>query len=403
MRNIILFDDDNWEGLLPLTFTKPICELRVGILTIREKWEKRLSGKSSFITQDYLANKYPIHIEEDNFLINSTVLPTEALVDRILSLEPNEALLAGDELLVARLPKIEFDRLGNDQAINELIGKDISSNTEIFSQVLRPHDLFRLNGQELVRDFELITKGRTSQPIPDGNQIRGSENIFVEEGVQVDCSILNAKTGPIYLGKNASIQEGSIIRGPFSLGEGAIVKMGAKIFENTTVGPYSKAGGEIKNSILFKYSNKGHVGFLGNSVLGEWCNLGAGTTVSNLKNNYTETKLWNYATERFEKTGLQFCGLIMGDHSKAGISTSFNTATSVGVSCNIFGSGFPRTFLPSFAWGGPHGYNTYRHEKALDTARLVMQRRGKTLEEVDETILVHIYYFTANSRRWSKI
>jgi UDP-N-acetylglucosamine diphosphorylase/glucosamine-1-phosphate N-acetyltransferase len=268
MRNIILFDDDNWESLLPLTFTKPICELRVGILTIREKWVKRLKGKASFITQDYIAGKYPIHIEDDNLLINSTVLPTDALIDRILGLRPNEALLAEDELLVARLPKIEFDRLGNDQAINELLGKDISSEPGIFTQILRPYDLFRLNGQEIVKDFELLTKGRASQPIPEGNQIKEPQNIFLEEGVQIDFSILNAKDGPIYLGKNSTVQEGSIIRGPFALGEGAIVKMGAKIFNNTTIGPYSKAGGEIKNSILTGFSNKGHDGFLGNSVLG---------------------------------------------------------------------------------------------------------------------------------------
>lgn len=403
MRNIILFDDDNWDGLLPLTFTKPICELRVGILTIREKWEKRLEAKSSFITQDYLALKYPINIEDDNFLINSTVLPTDELIEKILELEPNHALLSGDELLVARMPRIEFERLDNDQAINELLGKDISSEKGVFSQVLRPQDLFRLNGEEIIKDFSLITKGRKSSPLPKNNQYKNVESIFIEEGVQIDFSILNAEDGPIYLDKNSKILEGAMIRGPFALGEGGMIKMGAKIYGNTTIGPFSKAGGEVNNAILFAYSNKSHDGYLGNSVLGDWCNLGAGTITSNLKNNYTETKLWNYATERFEKTGLQFCGLIMGDHSKAGINSSFNTATSIGVSCNIFGTGIPRTYIPSYAWGGASGFNTYRHEKAIETAKLVMNRRGLDLNEIDETILLHVYYFTAHSRRWSKI
>ena len=403
MRNIILFDDDNWDGLLPLTFTKPICELRVGILTIREKWEKRLKAKSSYITQDYLAPKYPIHIEDDNFLINSTVLPTDELIERILQLKPNHALLSGDELLVARMPRIEFERLDNDQAIEELLGRDISSEAGIFNQVLRPHDLFRLNGEEIIKDFNLITGGRESQPIPQNVQYKNEKDIFIEEGAEVNFSILNAEEGPIYLDKNSKIMEGSMIRGPFALGEGAMIKMGAKIYGNTTIGPYSKAGGEVNNAILTAYSNKSHDGYLGNSVLGEWCNLGAGTITSNLKNNYTETKLWNYSTERFERTGLQFCGLIMGDHSKAGINSTFNTATSIGVSCNIFGTGIPRTYIPSYAWGGASGFNTYRHEKAIETAKLVMNRRGIELDEVDETILLHVYYFTADSRRWSKI
>jgi UDP-N-acetylglucosamine diphosphorylase/glucosamine-1-phosphate N-acetyltransferase len=403
MRNLILFDDDNWEGLLPLTFTKPICELRVGILTIREKWERRLGAKSSFITQDYLAAKYPINIEDDNFLINSTVLPTDELVEKVLQLKPNHALLSEDELLVARMPRIEFERLDNDQAIDELLGKDISSEAGVFTQVLRPHDLFNLNGEEIKKDFELITRGRMSHALPENNQYKNKNNIFIEDDVEVDFSILNAEYGPIYLGKGSKILEGSIIRGPFALGEGAMVKMGAKIYGNTTIGPYSKAGGEINNAILSAYSSKSHEGYLGNSVLGEWCNLGAGTITSNLKNNYSETKLWNYTSERFEKTGLQFCGLVMGDHSKSGINTTFNTATSIGVSCNIFGSGFPRAFIPSFAWGGANGFNTYRHEKALEAVKLVMARRGIELNHMDETILLHIYYFTAASRHWSKI
>ena len=350
--NIILFDDDNWEGLLPLTFTRPICELRVGILTIREKWEKHLNAHGSYITQDFLSEKFPIHIEDDNIIINSTVLPTPKLLKLIKQLGNNEAILDGDELLAARLTRDQFDSLIDETGITELEGIDVSNDTDLIRRVIRPYDLFTFNDVELRNDFELLTSGRISAPISDSNTVINQEQVFLEEGASVECAILNANTGPIYVGKDATIMEGSIVRGALAMCEGSVLKLGTKIYGATTIGPFSKVGGEINNSILTGYSNKGHEGFLGNSVLGEWCNLGADTNTSNLKNNYDEVKLWSYEDQKFAKTGLQFCGLIMGDHSKTGINTMFNTGTVVGVNANVFGSGYPRNYIPSYSWGG---------------------------------------------------
>jgi len=400
IANIILFDDDNWEGLLPLTFTKPICELRVGILTIREKWEKHLNATGSFITQDFLSEKYPINIEKENIIINSTVLPTPKLIKLIKQLGNNEAILDGDELLAARLTDRQFDNLIDDNDITELEGIDVSQDVDIIRRIIRPNNIFTLNEVEIKSDFELLTKDRKSIALSDTNTVINPENIFIEEGASVECAILNAQTGPIYVGKDAVIMEGSAIRGPLAMCEGAVLKMGAKIYGATTIGPFSKVGGEVKNSILTGYSNKGHAGFLGNSVIGEWCNLGADTTTSNLKNNYDEIKIWSYEDQRFLKTGLQFCGLIMGDHSKTGINTMFNTGTVVGVNANIFGSGYPRNYVPSYAWGGAQGFKTYLLKKSLETAEKVMARRNFPLTEADKRILEHIFLNTSKYRIW---
>lgn len=400
--NIILFDDDNWEGLLPLTFTRPICELRVGILTIREKWEKHLDANGSFITQDFLSEKYPIHIADDNIIINSTVLPTPKLLKLIKQLGTNEAILEGDELLAARLTRDQFDSLIDDKGITELEGIDVSNDTDLIRRVLRPNDLFTHNDVELRNDFALLTNGRQSARISDTNTVIEPLQIFLEEGASVECAILNASTGPIYVGKDATIMEGSIVRGALAMCEGAVLKLGTKIYGASTIGPFSKVGGEINNSILTGYSNKGHEGFLGNSVLGEWCNLGADTNTSNLKNNYDEVKLWSYEDQRFKKTGLQFCGLIMGDHSKTGINTMFNTGTVVGVNANIFGSGYPRNYIPSYAWGGASGFKTYLINKSLETAEKVMARRNVPLTDQDKTILEHIFLNTSKYRIWEK-
>lgn len=398
--NIILFDDDNWEGLLPLTFTKPICELRVGILTIREKWEKHLDATGSFITQDFLSDKYPIQIEKDNIIINSTVLPTPKLIKLIKQLGTNEAILEGEELLAARLTNEQFDNLIDDNGLTELEGIDVSNDVDVIRRIVRPYHIFSLNEIEIKSDFDLLTTGRNSMPISTTNTVINPDNIFIEEGATVECAILNAQNGPIYVGKNAEIMEGSTIRGPLAMCESAILKMGSKIYGATTIGPFSKVGGEVNNSILIGYSNKSHEGFLGNSVIGEWCNLGADTTTSNLKNNYDEVKLWAYESQRFVKTGLQFCGLIMGDHSKTGINTMFNTGTVVGVNSNIFGSGYPRNYVPSYAWGGAHGFKTYEINKSLETAEKVMARRNITLTEKDKLILEHIFLNTSKYRIW---
>jgi len=402
MKNIILFDDDNWSGLLPLTFTRPICELRVGILTIKEKWERHLGLPASYITQDYLSEKYDINIAEDNYIINSTVVPTIKLVKLIKQLGLNEAILLGDELIAARMDIAQFDALVEDTGINELEGIDISNEEDTLLQITRPYHIFQYNDVELQRDFDLLTKGRSSQPISDTNRVIAPENVFVEEGAVVEHSILNASKGPIYIGAGAEIMEGSIVRGGLAMCEGSVLKLGTKVYGATTLGPYSKVGGEINNSVLLGYSNKGHEGFLGNSVLGEWCNLGADTNTSNLKNNYAPVKLWSYDDERFVNTGLQFCGLVMGDHSKTGINTMLNTGTVVGVNANIFGSGYPRNFVPSYAWGGASGFKTYLSHKSLEVAEIVMARRNKSLSELDLKILESVYYYTSKYRVWEE-
>jgi UDP-N-acetylglucosamine diphosphorylase/glucosamine-1-phosphate N-acetyltransferase len=399
-ENLILFGDDHWFDLLPLTYTRPICELRVGILTIREKWEKRLNGVASFITQDYLAEKYPIQIAAENILINSTFLPDDTLVHYIKQLKLNEALLHGAELIAARLSADEFEKLSNENdAFQALHGIDLSQNQGVtFNRITKPYHIFSLNGAEMLKDFKLITADKTSQKISPTNTIIGENPIFMEEGANMECCIMNTTNGPVYIGKNVLVMEGSMIRGGFAACEGSVVKMGAKIYGPTTIGPYCRIGGEVNNSVLLANSNKGHDGYLGNSVLGEWCNLGADTNTSNLKNNYLPVKIWSYVKEGFEDTGLQFCGLIMGDHSKAGINTMFNTGTVVGVASNIFGDGFPRTYIPSFSWGGASGFTTHQLKKAIETAEIVMSRRNAIMSDIDKKILEHIYLNTAVHR-----
>ncbi len=390
--NYILFDGSRRMALLPFTYTRPVADIRIGILTIREKWESYLSSTTTTITEDYLSDKYPMVETEQNILINASYLPTEELVDLITSLKENQAVIKGEDIIAfyaaAAQEEIDFDSY-------ELIDFEGECLT-----LENTWDIFSKNDQAIIADFELITTGRESQPIPSSVNVIAPEQIFIEEGVKMEFVTLNASTGPIYIGKNAEIMEGSVIRGPFALGEEAQVKLASKIYGATTVGPHCRVGGEVNNSVLMGYSNKGHDGFLGNAVLGEWCNIGADSNNSNLKNNYEEVKLWSYETEKFEKTGLQFCGLMMGDHSKCGINTMFNTGTVVGVSANIFGSGFPRNFVPSFAWGGASGFMTYLPKKALEVARVVMSRRHVELSEEDIKIMEHLFEETKKYRNF---
>ena len=383
--NLILFDDDSWENLLPLTYTKPAAELRVGILKVSEKWEKRLDTRASYMTHDYLQTKFSVEISDENLLINGNLLPDPDLIDTVQKLRMGDAIKKGSTLLAVKTDNQSFD-LKDASLLSQAseYGKEVSI-------IDYPWKLFFLNGQEIAADFELITKGRTSKKLSDTVRVLSAENVFVEDGFKGEHFTLNASNGPVYLGENSEIMEGSVIRGPFALCEGATIKMAAKLYGPTTIGPYCKAGGEINNSILQAYSNKGHDGFLGNAVIGEWCNLGADTNNSNLKNNYTEVKIWNYPSQKFLKTGLQFCGLIMGDHSKCGINTMFNTGTVAGVSANIFGSGFQRNFIPSFSWGGPQGMTVYQLHKAFDTMERVMERRKVSLSAEDRHILGHVY------------
>jgi UDP-N-acetylglucosamine diphosphorylase/glucosamine-1-phosphate N-acetyltransferase len=389
--NYILFDGASRNNLLPFTFTRPVADIRVGILTIREKWETYLDSTTTTVTEDYLSDKYPMVEMEENVMINASCLPNLELVEMVKDLQENQAIFK-DEDVVAFFSKdsqeaIDFDTYEALEFSGELIKID------------HTWDIFSKNGEAIQEDFNLLTHGRRSQPIPASNNIIAPENIFIEEGAKLEFTTLNASNGPIYIAKDAEIMEGSIIRGPFALCEGAGVKLGAKIYGPTTVGPHSKVGGEVNNSVIFGYSNKGHDGFLGNSVLGEWCNLGADTNTSNLKNNYAEVRLWDYETEGFARTGLQFCGLMMGDHSKCGINTMFNTGTVVGVSANIFGSGFPRNFVPSFSWGGSGGFTTYLTKKAFEVAEVVMARRKMDFTEQDKAILEHVFEETKKFRR----
>ena len=389
--NYILFDGPSRNALLPFTYTRPVDVLRIGILTIREKWERFLGYTTTTITEDYLAEKFPMVEMEQNILINSSFLPNEDLIELVKNLENNQAIFLGEEVIAFYTTEAQEEvDLSKYEAI-EYEGECI--------QVQNTWDIFSKNGEAIEADFNLITSDRASQPIPSSNNVIAAENIFLEEGVSVEFCTLNATNGPIYLGKNSLVMEGSIIRGGFSLGENAIVKMGAKIYGPTTIGPGCKIGGEVNNSVLFANSNKGHEGFLGNSVLGEWCNIGADTNSSNLKNDYSPVRLWNYETENFAKTGLQFCGLMMGDHSKCGINTMFNTGTVVGVSANIFGSGYQRNFIPSFQWGGTGGFTTYQPKKAYATAKAMMERRGYEFNAEEEAILNHVFEIT---KRWRK-
>lgn len=388
----ILFDDENRVNLLPLAYTRPVSEFRIGILTIAEKWAKQLpsgfvfSGNS---TEAYLQDKYPVEITDDQIWINASLCPNPILVQEIEVLELNQALFSDDDCLLAF-------RSGN---FNESLNCEKIYSQTSFTQLKNLWDIFSKNDIELEVDFKLITQGRQSQKLNSTNTIIGTDNVFVEEGAQVNAAIINASTGPVYIGKDALVMEGSIIRGPFALCQSSQTKLGAKIYGPTTIGPHSKVGGELNNIVIFGYSNKGHDGFLGNSVLGEWCNIGADSNNSNLKNNYAEVRLWNYASERFVPTGLQFCGLIMGDHSKCGINTMFNTGTVVGVSANIFGAGFPRNFIPSFSWGGPQGQSTYQTRKAFEVAEKVMERRNLTFNDRERAILTKVFELSEKYRR----
>jgi UDP-N-acetylglucosamine diphosphorylase/glucosamine-1-phosphate N-acetyltransferase len=388
--NYILFDGPNRAALLPFTYTRPVADIRIGIMTIREKWELYLGVTTTTVTEDYLSDKYPMVEMEQNIMINASYIPNEALVNQIKNLKENQAIFDGDTM-------VAFYSL-EDQEIDFNTFKTVKLKGTLL-KVETTWDIFSKNGEAIEADFKLLTANRISAPIPEQTVAFNSEAIFIEDGAELPLCVLNATNGPIYIGKNTEIMEGSMVRGPFALCEGSTLKMGTKIYGPTTVGPYSKVGGEVNNSVFFGYSNKGHDGFLGNSVIGEWCNLGAGTNNSNLKNNYAEVRLWSYETENFAKTGLQFCGLMMGDHSKCGINTMFNTGTVVGVSANIFGSGFPRNFIPSFSWGGAKGFSTYRTTKAFEVAVEVMKRRDFEFSAQESAILEHVFEASSAYRK----
>jgi UDP-N-acetylglucosamine diphosphorylase/glucosamine-1-phosphate N-acetyltransferase len=388
--NYILFDGSARDQLLPFTFTRPVADIRIGILTIREKWEELLGSTTSTITEDYLTNKWPMVEMEQNIMINASFLPTPELLMQIENLEENQAIFFEEDI-------VAFYAL-EDQEVDFSVFTELELAGDPF-QIAHTWDIFSKNGEAIAADFDLLTQDKESQPIPTSNNVIKPENIFIEEGAKVEFATLNASAGPIYIGLNSEVMEGSLVRGPFALCEHSTLKLGAKVYGPTTIGPHSKVGGEVNNVVIFGFSNKGHDGFLGNSVIGEWCNLGADTNNSNLKNNYAEVRLWDYETEGFARTGIQFCGLMMGDHSKCGINTMFNTGTVIGVSSNIFGSGFPRNFIPSFSWGGSAGMITYKTSKAFEVAEIVMKRRGIEFTKDDKEILEHIF---EDSKKWRR-
>ena len=388
---INLFDDTAWETLRPLTYTRPVADLRVGILTIAEKWGRHLQAETGFITQAYLVTKYPAQPHAELF-INGSVCPDPQLIEAVSKLNIGEQL-ERDQVLIA------FKVAAADAAtIKPGALKPVQYNGT-FIKLNYPEDIFKFNDTELRKDFDLITAGRTSATLDSSNTLIG-DHIFVEAGAEAYCTTLNSKSGPIYLGKNSQIWEGTNVRGSFALCEHSQVKMGAKIYGQTTIGPYSRVGGEINNAVIWGYSAKGHEGYLGNAVLGQWCNIGADSNNSNLKNNYAEVRLWDYAKESFRKTGLQFCGLIMADHSKCGINTMFNTGTVTGVSANVFGAGFPRNFIPDFAWGGAQGFDIYSLPKMFETAAKVYERRDLIFDQTEQDILTAVFEATRPYRHF---
>lgn len=392
MKNIVLFDDNIVrENLLPLSFTRPLADFRIGISTIREKWQRHIAGIYSYLTPDYLAGKYPLNLQEndDSLFIAGNVCPSQPLVNAISSMSTGDAII-GDNGLIAFRGSIKDFKAGKWNSETKLGTEPLAINML--------YDIFTLNERALCEDFAEITAGRKSRTLSHTNTVVGEmfypdgiPKIFIEEGATVEAAILNVKNGPIYIGRDAEVMEGSCIRGPFALCEHAVVNMGTRIYGATTLGPYCKVGGELNNVVMMGYSNKAHDGFLGNAVIGEWCNLGGGTVASNLKNDYTEIKLWNYRAHRFLRTGLQFCGLIMGDHSKSGINCMFNTATVIGVGVNIHGAGFPRNFVASFSEGSSAGFTDVSLSKFFDIARRVMARRNIELTEEDIRIFEAIY------------
>jgi len=391
---IVLYDDNELRvNFYPLSLTRPVADLRVGILTIAEKWSKWLKLPVSYLTAEYLQTKYPLGLEEDVLLIKANICPDEALCEHMISLKYSEKLSDRKGFIAARSKITELQKL-KDSDFDEY--KSVAYTRSI-TYIDYPEDIFRLNGDELRKDFDLLTEGRVSGALSSTNTILG-DDIFVEEGASAECSTFNSLKGPIYLGKNSEIWEGCLIRGAFALGEDSQVKMGAKIYSNVTIGPSSRVGGELNTCVIWGNSSKGHDGYFGSGVMGEWCNWGADTNNSNLKNNYKSVKLYHYGSKQYRDTGLQFCGLIMGDHSKCAINTAFNTGTVVGVGASIFGSTMPPTFIPDFSWGIGENAEIYELNKMFETTELVFDRRNRKFDHVEKSILEEVFQIIDKQR-----
>lgn len=393
MISFILFDDNARVSLRPLTFFRPVSEIRLGILTIREKWEKHLQSPVSYLTEPYLQEKFPLKVSADNMLINGSICPSGELTSKILGLEAESILMKGGTVIALRLTAETMKNYRQGLA-NQL--KQVETDLP-FVKIANTWDIFSNNKACIVEDYNLIAAGRKSAFISSTNQVLGND-IFMEEGINMECSCINTLKGPVYIGKHAEIMQGCQIEGPASIGDHATLKMGTLLYKGTTIGPWCKAGGEINNSVMFGYSSKAHDGFLGDSVIAEWCNLGAGTTTSNLKNNYDKTKQWSYAENKFVSTGLQFCGLVLGDHSKTGISSMFNSGTTAGVCSNIFGVSYHRNFIPSFVWGGTTGFRKHKLTEAMETAKAVFARRQKPFDQIEENLFKAVFELTEGNR-----
>lgn len=400
---MILFDSEVRLHLLPLTYTRPVAGLRAGMMTIGEKWQAMTKQLVSFMVPQYMKPLFPCQVEAENVLIEGGLLPTSSLIDALTSLKPGQALFdTNNNLLAMVLTRGQLEQVMNfdEFFVPDTTGFEKLVYRETVSQITRPWHLFSSADALIRADFEELTRGRSSMPLAEGNRVVNANDVFIEEGAKVSFSIINASAGPVHIGRNAEVMENCVIRGPFAMGEGSVLKMGAKIYGPTVLGPGCKVGGEVNNSVFQANANKAHDGFLGNAVIGEWCNLGADTNNSNLKNTYEEVKLWSHVTQGFVKTGLQFCGLIMGDHSKCSINTMFNTGTVVGVSCNLYGDGFHRNFIPSFSWGSSHHMTSFQFEKAMLVAERVLARRGLTLSEPERNMLLHVFNLSISQRNY---
>lgn len=397
--NLVLFDrDESYENLLPLSYTRPVAAFRVGIVTIAEKWKYLLGiEECSYLPQEYLREKFPMHCAptDEALYVSGDIIPNAEIADAVMALAPGEALHAEHGVWAYR---------GTFEGLTQ----QLPENGKLFEvkdrRIQYVFDVFRMNALAIVEDYDRLVQGEGNAPDPSvtiiGNLTdeNGKPRLYIEEGACVEGCTINLKEGPVYIGRDAAIMEGCCVRGPLALCDKAKIKMGAKVYEGCTFGPYCKVGGELQNVVMFGYSNKAHDGYLGNAVVGEWCNIGAGTNASNLKNDYAKIRIWNYRQQRFMRTDLQFCGLIMGDHSKAGVNCMFNTATVVGVGVNLHGAGFPRVFIPSFSAGSPEaGFDNVSIDTFMTVAQRVMGRRDLTLTDVDRRIFEVIY---ANASRF---
>ena len=387
-NSFILFDPQRTDDLLPLAYTRSVADFRVGIFTIREKWEHYLKNEVVILTRNHLQFKYSFKEKQGVTYINASVLPDKKLVQAILDLKNEQVLKSDNEVIAVKLTPFisNLEQLyTNTQDVKSII------NYDLYFSLKRCWDIFQLNGAQIESDLKFIEGANNLSQLGNAVAIKNEAQIFIEEGAEIESCILNASNGPIFIGKNAKILDGAMIRGPVAVCDNAVIKMGAKIYGETTIGPFCKVGGEVSNVMFFGYSNKGHDGYLGNSVIGEWCNLGADTNTSNLKNNYSSIKCWNYAEGKISNTGLQFCGLVMGDHSKCGINTMFNTGTTVGVAANIYGGDFPPKFIPSFSWGSHEGFMDFKLEKVYEMTQNMMKRRNIELTPEDKNLLLHLF------------